>query len=67
MTIAGHECREITHAVSGRASMRGRHCATGRAAHLSSKGNIWRHESDGEWKLIFDRGCPVCDCAPKKE
>lgn len=29
--------------------------------------SIWRRESTGEWKIIFDRGCPVCDCAPKKE
>jgi ketosteroid isomerase-like protein len=29
--------------------------------------SIWRRESTGEWKIIFDRGCPVCDCAVKKE
>ncbi len=29
--------------------------------------SIWRREPTGEWKIIFDRGCPVCDCAPKKE
>jgi len=29
--------------------------------------SIWRRESTGEWKIIFDRGCPVCDCAAKKE
>jgi ketosteroid isomerase-like protein len=29
--------------------------------------SIWRREPSGEWKIIFDRGCPVCDCAPKKE
>ena len=22
--------------------------------------SIWRRESSGEWKIIFDRGCPVC-------
>ena len=25
--------------------------------------SIWRREPSGEWKIIFDRGCPVCDCA----
>jgi ketosteroid isomerase-like protein len=25
--------------------------------------SIWRREANGEWKIIFDRGCPVCDCA----
>jgi ketosteroid isomerase-like protein len=29
--------------------------------------SIWRREPGGDWKIIFDRGCPVCDCAPKKE
>ena len=29
--------------------------------------SIWRRESSGEWRIIFDRGCPVCDCAPKKQ
>ena len=24
--------------------------------------SIWRHEPNGEWKIIFDRGCPVCNC-----
>jgi ketosteroid isomerase-like protein len=27
--------------------------------------SIWRREPSGEWKIIFDSGCPVCDCAPK--
>lgn len=33
--------------------------------------SIWRREPSGEWKIIFDRGSPDCDCAtqnaPKKE
>lgn len=28
--------------------------------------SIWRREASGEWKIIFDRGCPACDCEPKK-
>ena len=28
--------------------------------------SIWRHESSGEWRIIFDRGCPACDCAAQK-
>jgi ketosteroid isomerase-like protein len=24
--------------------------------------SIWRRESDGTWRLVFDKGCPVCDC-----
>lgn len=28
--------------------------------------SIWRREPSGEWKIIFDRGCPVCNCAAAK-
>jgi ketosteroid isomerase-like protein len=24
--------------------------------------SIWRRDASGEWRLIFDRGCPSCDC-----
>ncbi|MBI2841432.1 MAG: nuclear transport factor 2 family protein [Acidobacteria bacterium] len=24
--------------------------------------SIWRRESDGKWRIIFDRGCPPCEC-----
>jgi ketosteroid isomerase-like protein len=24
--------------------------------------SIWRREASGEWKIIFDRGCPACNC-----
>ena len=27
--------------------------------------SVWRREADGRWKIIFDRGCPPCDCDAK--
>jgi len=24
--------------------------------------SIWRREADGQWRIIFDNGCPPCDC-----
>jgi ketosteroid isomerase-like protein len=24
--------------------------------------SIWRREADGRWRVVFDKGCPVCDC-----
>ena len=25
--------------------------------------SIWRRSADGNWKIVFDRGNPVCNCA----
>jgi ketosteroid isomerase-like protein len=24
--------------------------------------SVWRREAGGAWKIIFDKGCPPCDC-----
>ena len=24
--------------------------------------SVWRRESDGNWKIVIDNGCPPCDC-----
>jgi len=26
--------------------------------------SVWRLESSGHWKVVFDRGCPPCECPP---
>jgi ketosteroid isomerase-like protein len=26
--------------------------------------SIWRREPDGSWRVVFDKGCPVCHCEP---
>jgi ketosteroid isomerase-like protein len=26
--------------------------------------SIWRREARGQWKVVFDKGCPVCSCPP---
>jgi ketosteroid isomerase-like protein len=28
--------------------------------------SIWRRESDGQWKIVFDKGCQVCACKDNK-
>jgi ketosteroid isomerase-like protein len=27
--------------------------------------SIWRREADGRWRVLFDKGCPVCPDPPK--
>ena len=27
--------------------------------------SIWRREPDGRWQVLFDKGCPPCDCGEK--
>ena len=24
--------------------------------------SVWRRETDGRWRIVFDKGCPPCDC-----
>jgi len=24
---------------------------------------VWRLEADGVWRVVFDKGCPPCDCS----
>lgn len=26
--------------------------------------SVWRRQADGTWKVVFDRGCPDCECPP---
>ena len=28
--------------------------------------SVWRKEKDGKWRIIFDKGCPPCDCGQAK-
>ena len=29
----------------------------------STFSSIWRRQANGQWKVIFDKGCPGCPCA----
>jgi hypothetical protein len=31
-------------------------------ARVGTFNSVWRRETDGSWKVIFDRGCPECEC-----
>jgi ketosteroid isomerase-like protein len=32
---------------------------------IGTYSSIWRLEADGKWKVIFDKGCPPCNCGPE--
>ena len=30
-------------------------------SRIGTFNSVWRRESDGSWKVVFDRGCPACE------
>ena len=30
---------------------------------IATFNSIWRRDPDGHWRVVFDKGCPVCDCS----
>ena len=33
-------------------------------SRIGTFNSVWRQESDGSWMVVFDRGCPDCECPP---
>lgn len=31
-------------------------------SRIGTFNSVWRREADGSWKVVFDRGCPDCEC-----
>jgi len=30
--------------------------------HIGTFNSVWQRQPDGAWKIIFDKGCPPCNC-----
>jgi ketosteroid isomerase-like protein len=28
--------------------------------------SVWRREGDGRWRVVFDKGCRVCECPDRR-
>jgi ketosteroid isomerase-like protein len=34
-----------------------------KGTRIGTFNSTWQRQSDGSWKVIFDKGCPPCECA----
>ena len=34
-----------------------------KGTRIGTFNSVWQRQSDGTWKIIFDKGCPPCECA----
>ena len=34
-----------------------------KGTRIGTFNSVWQRQSDGLWKVVFDKGCPPCDCA----
>jgi ketosteroid isomerase-like protein len=36
-----------------------------KGTRIGTFNSVWQRQPDGTWKIIFDKGCPPCECAAK--
>jgi ketosteroid isomerase-like protein len=36
-----------------------------KGTRIGTFNSVWKRQPDGAWKIVFDKGCPPCDCAVK--
>jgi ketosteroid isomerase-like protein len=34
-----------------------------KGSRIGTFNSVWQRQTDGSWKIVFDKGCPPCDCA----
>jgi ketosteroid isomerase-like protein len=35
-------------------------------SRIGTFNSVWRRQPGGGWKIVFDKGCPDCECPPKE-
>ena len=35
-------------------------------ARIGTFNSLWRRGKDGSWRIVFDKGCPPCECGAAK-
>ena len=33
-----------------------------KGTRIGTFNSVWQRQTDGSWKIVFDKGCPPCDC-----
>ena len=33
-----------------------------KGTRIGTFNSVWQRQSDGTWKVVFDKGCPPCEC-----
>ena len=34
-----------------------------KGTRIGTFNSVWQRQGDGTWKVVFDKGCPPCECA----
>jgi ketosteroid isomerase-like protein len=34
-----------------------------KGTRIGTFNSVWQRQADGTWKIVFDKGCPPCECA----
>jgi ketosteroid isomerase-like protein len=36
-----------------------------KGTRIGTFNSVWQRQRDGSWKIVFDKGCPACECGTK--
>ena len=36
-----------------------------KGTRIGTFNSVWQRQQDGTWKIVFDKGCPPCECGTK--